>query len=214
MHFSLVAAAIALLAAQSPARNPWADQYKTRTPAQMAQQFENETRPVYRYRVAIASLLQLKPGMVAAEIGAGSGFLSRIMAGQVGPSGRVIATELDPKMVEYMNERARGEGIRNLQAIVAQPANSGLDPASVDAIAVVNTFSFFEKPADMLQSISAALKQGGVLLVVDFPRVGQGASQEGIDADDVVALATAAGLTREMESGIVPGHYAIRFRKR
>ena len=214
MHVWLLALALALGNAQAPARNPWADRYKTQTPAETAAQLESDTRPVYRYRVAIAGLLQLKPGMVAAEIGAGSGFLSRIMAGQVGPAGRVIATEIDPRMVDYLNERARSEGIRHLQAIAAQPSTSGLEPASVDAVAIVDTFSFFENPREMLQSISSALKHGGVLLVVDFPRVGQGPSQEGIDADALVALATGAGLTRETESGIVPGHYAIRFRKR
>jgi len=66
---------------QTPTRNPWAEQYKTRTPEAMAAQFESESRAVYRYRVAIAALLQLKPGMVGAESGAGSGFVSRVRAG-------------------------------------------------------------------------------------------------------------------------------------
>jgi ubiquinone/menaquinone biosynthesis C-methylase UbiE len=215
MHRLGVALAALLLwpHTQAPAKNPWADQYKTRTPEAMAAQFESESRPVYRYRVAIAALLQLKPGMVAAEVGAGSGFLARTMAGLVGATGRVIATELDPKMVEYMNARARAEGIQNFTAIVGQPGATALAPSSVDAIALVNTFSFFDDPKGMLQSLSAALKPGGAMLVVDFPREGQGAAQTGIDADDVVSLATAAGFTRETESGIVPGHYAIRFRK-
>lgn len=217
MHpFGVGLAAALLLWAQPPApltKNPWADQYKTRTPEAMAAQFESESRPVYRYRVAIAALLQLKPGMVVAEVGAGSGFLARTMAGLVGATGRVIATELDPKMVEYMNARARAEGIQNFTAIVGQPGASALAPSSVDAIALVNTFSFFDNPKGMLQSLSDALKPGGAMLIVDFPREGQGAAQTGIDADDVVSLATAAGLKREAESGIVPGHYAIRLRK-
>jgi tRNA A58 N-methylase Trm61 len=64
----------------------------------MAAEFESATRPVFRYRVAIAGLMQLKPGMTAADIGAGSGFLARLMAGHVGSTGRVIATELNPWM--------------------------------------------------------------------------------------------------------------------
>ena len=195
------------------ARNTWPDQYKTHSPAEMAAQFESTSRAVYRYRVAIASLLQLKPGMVAADIGAGSGFLARIMAGLVGPTGKVIATELDPGVVAYMTERAQTEGLRNFSAVQGHVSSTGLDPQSIDAAAVVNSFSFFDQPREMLQSIAAALKPGGLLLIVDSPREGQGAAQTGIDADDVVALATAAGFTRMDEIGIVPGEYAIRFRR-
>ncbi len=183
------------------------------SPADIAARFENPTQAAYRYRVAIASLLQLKPGMVAAEVGATSGYVARAMVAQVGPAGRVIATTTDSKMAGYMGERARAEGLANFSAVVAAPDTSGLAPASVDAVAVVNAFSLVKRQPEMLRSLAASLKPGGALLIVDLPREGQGASQVGIDADDLVALATAAGFTREAESSVVPGQYALRFRK-
>jgi cyclopropane fatty-acyl-phospholipid synthase-like methyltransferase len=135
------------------------------------------------------------------------------MVAQVGPTGRVIATTVDPKMAAYMTDRARTEGLANLTVVVARPDSSGLEPASVDGIAIVNAFSAFPHQPEMLQSLASSLKPGGALLIVDLPREGQGASQIGIDADDVVKLATAAGFKREAESSVVPGQYAIRFRK-
>ena len=78
---------------------------------------------------------------------------------------------------------------------------------------VIDAFSFFDKPKDMLASINAALKPGGLMLIVDVPREGQGPSQAGIDAEDVIALAAAAGFKRQDEIGVVPGHYALRFRR-
>jgi ubiquinone/menaquinone biosynthesis C-methylase UbiE len=151
--------------------------------------------------------------MVAAEVAAGSGFVARAMVAQVGPTGRVIATTLDPKMAGYMTDRARTEGLANFSAVVSRPDATGLDPASVDAVAIVNAFSALPGQAEMLQLLSASLKPGGALLIVDLPREGQGASQIGIDADDVVKLAAAAGFKREAESSVVPGQYALRFRK-
>jgi len=65
----------------------------------------------------------------------------------------------------------------------------------------------------MLRSVAAALKPGGALVIVDLPAESVGSRVVGIDADDVVRLASAAGFTREAESTVVPGHYAIRFRK-
>ncbi len=183
------------------------------SPAEIAAQQETAASAAFRYRAAIAGLLQLKPGMVAAEVGAGSGFVARAMASQVGPAGRVIATTPDSKMAGYMAERARADGLANFSAILASPDASGLESASVDAVAVVNAFSAFPHQAEMLRSLAAALKPGGALLIVDLPREGIGTAQVGIDADDVVKLATAAGFKREAESSVVPGQYAIRFRK-
>jgi ubiquinone/menaquinone biosynthesis C-methylase UbiE len=184
-----------------------------RAPADVAAKWETASQPVFRYRVAIAGLLDLKAGMSAAEVGATTGFVARAMAAQVGANGRVVAAVSDPRLAEYVGERARAEGAVNLSAVVAKPGTSGLDPASVDAVAIADAFSTFTNQPAMLRDLAAALRPGGALLIVDFPREGQGAAQAGIDADEVVALAVAAGFKREAESSVVPGHFAIRFRK-
>src|SRR6185436_5895764 len=101
--------------------------YRTRTPADIAAQFESNSRPVFRHRAAIVDLLDLKAGMAVAEIGAGSGFLSRMIAARVGKAGRAIATELDDKMVEYMSQRALSEGLLNFKAIKGSPMSTGLE---------------------------------------------------------------------------------------
>ena len=204
---SLLAAVAA--ADQNPPKNIWESEYKARTAEEMAAQFESPSRPVYRHRMEILKLLDLRPGQRVAEIGAGSGFLARMIAAAVGPSGRAIATELDPKMVEYMNIRAKREDIPNFVAQLGATDSAALEPASMDVIVVVNTFSFFEKPSEMIRSISSALGPDGLLVVVDFRRSGG----EGIDPQTVSDLAERAGFTRLDQAAPVPGHYALRFRK-
>ena len=66
----------------------------------------------------------------------------------------------------------------------------------------------------MLRSAAAALKPGGLLLIVDYPRAGEGPDAEGADAEDVLDAVRRTGLQPAGESGIVPGQYALRFRKR
>src|SRR6185436_5173929 len=121
---ALLLGVLACLAAppQQPNR-VWEEQYKNKTAGEMAAQFESPTRPVFRYRTAIVGTLQLKPGMSVAEIGAGSGFLARLMADAVGPTGRVVATELEPKLVDYMNARAKQENLANFRAVAGAAAN-------------------------------------------------------------------------------------------
>ena len=208
MRRSLVAAALASALCAGAAA-----QEKPRTPAEIAAKTETEATAAWRYRTAIAGLLQLKPGMVAAEIGTGTAFVARTMASQVAPNGRVIAAALDRDMAAYVAERAKSEGIQNLSTLVVKADGAGLEPASLDAVAIVSAFGDFTARPEMLRSVAAALKPGGALVIVDLPAESAGSRVVGIDADDVVQLASAAGLKREAESTVVPGHYAIRFRK-
>ena len=201
---------------QAPAavRNTWEQAYAKGTAESFAATFEEPSRALFRYRQAIAGLMQLKPGMTVGEVGAGSGYLSRFIAEKVGPTGRVIANELEPKMVEYMNARAAKEGVKNFSAIKGTPVSTGFDAAALDAVAMVYSFSFFDHPAEMHKSVSDSLKPNGLMLIVDSPREGLAATAPGMDADEVLALAAAGGFNRVGENGVVPGHYALIFRKK
>ena len=145
---------------------------------------------IHRYRAAIAALLQLKPGMAAAEVAASSGVLAPEMSVLVGATGSVIEGSFD-----------------------RQSGALGLKPRSADALALLGLFGLTDRHQDVMNQAAVALKPGGALLVVDVPQENDGRKVIGIEADDVVKLAAAAGLKREAESGIVPGHYSIRFRK-
>ena len=107
-----------------------------------------------------------------------------------------------------MNEDAANRGPRALRAHAATAAALGLD-----AIAAVYAFSFFDQPDAMLQSMNASLKPGGLMLIVDIPSEQVGSSIVGSDAEEVITKAAAAGFTRAGENGVVPGHYALIFRK-
>jgi hypothetical protein len=150
-----------------------------------AQDRAASTRAVYRYRVAIAGLLQLKPG-------------------------RRRPRSDRPRVSSQGDGRPSPPGGR----AVARPVARGLDPASLDAMALLDFFSASHRRRTSSRSLRAALKPGGALLVVDVAREGSGRTSKGIDAEDALSQAAAAGISSgEAESGIVPGHFAIRFRK-
>jgi ubiquinone/menaquinone biosynthesis C-methylase UbiE len=206
-----------LLIAQGPspgARNTWAAEYAKKDAAAFAAEFEESSRALFRYRAAMSGLMGVKPGMHVGEVGAGSGYLSRFNAEKVGPEGHVYANELEPKMVAYMKARAAKEGIANFTAVQGTTTSTGFTPASLDAIGVVYALSFFDEREAMLKSMAESLKPGGTLLVVDLPSEQVGNRMVGIDVEDVIALAGAAGLSHERENGVVPGHYALIFRKK
>jgi ubiquinone/menaquinone biosynthesis C-methylase UbiE len=200
-------------AATAPVRNTWPGVYAQKDAAAFAADFEAPSRALFRYRAAMTGLMQVKPGMKVGEVGAGSGYLSRYIAEKVGPAGHVYANELEEKMVAYMKDRAAGEGLGNFTAVKGTATSTGFEPASLDAVAAVYAFSFFDDREAMLTSMHASLKPGGVMLIVDLPSEQVGSAMVGIDAEDATQLATTAGFTYVRENGVVPGHYALIFRK-
>jgi ubiquinone/menaquinone biosynthesis C-methylase UbiE len=214
--FTALTIAILLVAqgAAPGARNTWAKEYATKDAAAFAAAFEEPSRALFRYRAAMSGLMGVKPGMQVGEVGAGSGYLSRFNAEKVGAGGHVYANELEPKMVAYMKARAAKDGLANFTAVQGTPTSTGFRPESLDAIGVVYALSFFDDRETMLKSIAESLKPAGTLLIVDLPSEQVGDRMLGIDVEDVIALAGAAGLTHERENGVVPGHYALIFSKK
>jgi predicted methyltransferase len=137
-----------------------------------------------RYAAAMAGMLQLKPGMSAAEVGSGAGLLTKLTKEQVGESGHVVVGPLE-----------------------------SLEKESFDAVALLQIYSAAAKRSETLEAAKTALKPGGLLLIVDYPRSGSGTNVAGVDADDVIAAGKAAGFAYVDEIGVVPGHYSLRFRK-
>jgi ubiquinone/menaquinone biosynthesis C-methylase UbiE len=214
MFTALITAILLVTQGATPgARNTWAKEYAKKDAAAFAAEFEEPSRALFRYRAAMSGLMGVKPGMQVGEVGAGSGYFSRFNAEKVGAEGHVYANELEPKMVEYMKARAAKDGLANFTAVQGTTTSTGFEPASLDAIGVVYALSFFDEREAMLKSLAESLKPGGTLLIVDLPSGQVGDRMVGIDVEDVIALAGAAGLTHERENGVVPGHYALIFRK-
>jgi len=213
MYIALMTTLLLLQAASADVRNTWPNEYAKKDAAAFAAEFEEPSRPLFRYRAAMAGLMGVRPGMKIGEVGAGSGYLARYIAGKVGPEGHVFANDLEPKMVEYMKARAAKEGLSNVTAVQGTATKTGFEAGSLEAIAAVYAVSFFDDREAMMKSISESLKPGGLLLVVDIPSEQVNGRMVGIDADDVIALAAGAGLKRERENGVVPGHFALIFRK-
>ena len=61
--------------------------------------------------------LKLTPGMVVADFGAGSGYYTERLARAVGPSGKVLAVDLQPEMLEMVGARAKKLGLTNVELV-------------------------------------------------------------------------------------------------
>jgi predicted methyltransferase len=71
----------------------------------------------------VVKALELKPGDVVADVGAGSGYFTRRIAKAVALGGKVYAVDVAADILGYLKERADREGLRNIVTIVSQPGD-------------------------------------------------------------------------------------------
>ena len=127
------------------------------------QERENEEAPS-----KAIDLLELKPGMVVADIGAGSGYYASRIAKRVGPSGRVYATDIQPGMIELLERRIASEGLANMTAVLGAMDDPKLPPKSIDLALMVDVYHELQQPQIFLQRLKEALKPDGRLVLLEF----------------------------------------------
>ncbi len=111
--------------------------------------------------------LHLQPGMTVADIGAGSGYLSRRMAPIVG-AGRVFAVDVQPQMVALLTELSQKPELKNLVPIQGNTDDLKLPPASTDLAVLVDVYHELAYPYEVMRSLIRALKPGGRVVLVEY----------------------------------------------
>jgi len=184
--------------------------------AQWATVFDAPDRDAWQRPDAVVGLLDLAPGQVVVDIGAGTGYFLGRLAHGVGATGQVIGTDVEPAMVQHMTERAAREGWRNVVARLTPPEDPQLAAASVDRVLVVDVWHHLPDPAAYAARLAAALRPGGVIAVVDFTLEAPMAppAEARVAAATVAATLRAAGLTAEIAAEDLPHQYVVLGRRR
>ena len=111
--------------------------------------------------------LQLQPGMNVADIGAGSGYHSRLISKKIG-KGKVYAVDVEPIMLVYLKQRIAQENLQNIVPVLGTISSVSLPNESVDMMLLVDVYHEFSHPYEMVQSMFNALKPNGKLVLVEF----------------------------------------------
>ena len=112
--------------------------------------------------------LGLSPGDVACDIGAGNGYHSLKMARAVGPSGKVLAVDIQPQMLDLLDARAREAGVTNVQRVLSAQTDPKLPDGACDLILLVDVYHELEDPAAMLGHLRRALSPKGRIALLEF----------------------------------------------
>ena len=112
--------------------------------------------------------LGIKPGMTVCDMGCGNGFHTLKMAKMTGPTGSVLAVDVQPEMLKLLRERSEKEGIENITPILGSFHHPRLPANSVDMILLVDVYHEFSHPVTMLKGMRDSLRPEGVIVLVEF----------------------------------------------
>jgi ubiquinone/menaquinone biosynthesis C-methylase UbiE len=171
----------------------------------------------------LVTALKLETGQTVADIGAGRGQLTVALAREVGPSGRVYATELNSDRLRDIRQAADSARLENVSVIEAHATRTNLPAQCCDVLVLRRVYHHIDNPHLMNASLRQSLKPGGLLAVIDFePDSAESADpgnrdtgdQHGVTSGTVVRELSQAGLELvTVEEGARPGRYIVVVRR-
>jgi precorrin-6B methylase 2 len=178
---------------------------------------EREEREREERTDLLLTALQLKAGMVVADIGAGTGYLSRRMAPAVMPGGKVLAVDVQPEMVSFLQGMVTKTGLAQIEPLLSAERDVKLAPDSVDLAIMVDVYHELAFPFEVMSSIVRALKPGGQLVFVEYraedPKVPIKALHKMSEAQ-IKREAAVHALVWERTVSTLPWQHCVIFRKR
>ena len=112
--------------------------------------------------------LDIPKGAVVADVGAGVGYHVWRLAEIVGPTGKVIAEDIQEGMIQLLRKNIESRKLRNVEIILGTPTDPKLPSNSVDLVLMVDVYHEFSEPITMMKHIRNSLKPGGRVALVEF----------------------------------------------
>ena len=113
-------------------------------------------------------LLKVAKGSTVGDVGAGSGYMSTRLARLVGPEGRVYAVDVQPGMLQLLQQNAAKAKLANIVRVLGAFDDPKLPAATLDLIIMVDVYHEFSEPQKMLQRMHEALKPAGRLALFEY----------------------------------------------
>jgi len=139
-------------------------------PSYWSSVFDDPARAAWQKPDQVVAALGLQPGQCVADLGAGTGYFSRLLSAAVGPAGTVLAVDPEPNLIAHLRERSEREGTANVVPILASQDNPRLPAGLVDVVLIVDTYHHIDDRIAYLRRLRRALRGAGRIAVVDWQK--------------------------------------------
>jgi ubiquinone/menaquinone biosynthesis C-methylase UbiE len=165
----LVGATLALVAAQTAGVHPISGRrFAAVMDASGASWLDRSERDAEEAPDNALDAIGVKKGSTVADIGAGSGYMTVKLARRVGPNGLVYANDIQPAMLQILDQRLKSAKLLNVTPLLGTVDDPKLPPAALDLAIMVDVYHELARPQDMLRHIQEALKPAGRLVLLEY----------------------------------------------
>jgi ubiquinone/menaquinone biosynthesis C-methylase UbiE len=113
----------------------------------------------------LVEALNLRSDDVVGDIGAGTGYISKLLSAQV-PAGKVLAVDIQPEMITILNKKF--SKTTNIKTVLGEEQKSGLTAASINLALLVDVYHEFNYPREMMADLVTALKPNGRIVLAEY----------------------------------------------
>jgi SAM-dependent methyltransferase len=135
---------------------------------QAADWLERPEREAEERTDLLVEALKLRAGEVVADIGCGSGYISRKLAKKIAPDGFVFGVDIQEEMLDVLARRMKMFRIDNVKPLLGTTTDPKVPAASCDTMIMVDVYHEFDQPYEMVRSMIAGLKPGGRIVFVEY----------------------------------------------
>ncbi|MFC2121033.1 class I SAM-dependent methyltransferase, partial [Bacteroidota bacterium] len=110
----------------------------------------------------------IKEGMVVADVGSGTGYITLRLSEKVGIGGKVYASDIDVHAIRLLENSISEKGLKNIETIIGTEKNPLLPKAKIDFVIMVNTIHFIDNTKTFFSNITPCLKPNSTLIIVQW----------------------------------------------
>jgi SAM-dependent methyltransferase len=119
---------------------------------------------------ALVEALDIPEGGTIADIGAGTGYFTWRLARRAGPVGKVIAVDIQQRMLDLAAETVRRHGLSNVEYVLGKDSDPRLPARSFDMVFIAHSYHEFSEPEKTMEAIRQSLKPAGRLVIVEYAK--------------------------------------------
>jgi ubiquinone/menaquinone biosynthesis C-methylase UbiE len=177
---------------------------------------ERPEREIEEQPTIVLDALQLKGGETVVDFGAGSGYYTFRLARAVGPRGAVLAVDVEPKMLEFIRQRAVRENLTNVGLLQSTATDPRLPANRIDLLLMVDVYHELEFPYEVMLKVRDSLKPGGRVALVEYRKEDPAVLIKQVhkmSQEQIIKEMAAVGLTHIETIDTLPLQHLAIFRK-